>query len=831
MESYAYNVSFAHNARETGLLVNTLINQYPQNKYEEYSLQHFDLYESCMDEGFLNIEKVKAKQLELLNDDTFPTFRYHCLCLQGPAGTGKSSFVKELVPFLGHAVYTCFTNVGTNNLNSKIKTEHGCNFGTLAKNMRLRNPQPTIEIEYDSPAKSFKEAQLRSLAADYYNLRSVRENIKKALPKFTKLNVQSNNNVAAWMLSGVMKNIYRDESSIPQIAFADAIVLDEAGQTCGYSLCSLAFCVWLIRTYMQINLDKTPVMILVGSMSQSQATKKIEDSSGTHKTVAAESMLDYIFKYKVVSDFVGIHEPDRVLIFTQNKRCQLKFLLPILKGLDLGKNVRSYAHLLDSIIVPHDVIANPGCEKKDKRAIEGPMVTEDNTINVDLSAHIRIALSHRECAEYIAACMKELPCIDVPVYVVVLINEIRHMSDSADLDEYIHKWLNDQHNDIGCYSQFKDYLYLPFKKVGTYTYLPDSFYPPVAMQNRPNPFLQPLTKEQIDEEQIYPKERIQLGLYRGMTRLLVNKPLVCQKNCYLVVTGFYGPLKRFIDIINNEGKIYSSIQFLLHLLKHALLYLECNMRFEKPIISDFEDQDLMKFCEVQEEHSYIAFLDIKNASWSQLIQARTKGISAVTKLYSMVLKTKPYLADEVVGFHVTDVLNGQQKFVLNNECVMNLRLNIGDHLQLLSTAEILNVPDNIHNKYYNQHAKIFPQMKNHSLIVKTDSGFVGALFWSESLCTVRNSVRKCQYKPLVSYINPVINELAMTIAKSQGLTLQKVAGIINNFSSIKSIYVLLSRASHDIVLNQNFLLNKNLSFVPNTVLYQLLASVKTRLVF
>lgn len=841
-ESYCYDISYCSNLRQLGKLVNHLKHRRPKNSINrKFTMFDFDLYDSCLNEdGFLDAKLVLKKQQELMEDDKFPEFPFHTVALMGPAGSGKSTSMEFLNTYLSHAVYCAFTNVGTDNVNSKLLYEQSAPFGTLLANMRMSKPFPTFETQdcIREPI-NFKHAQLMSLAYDWYNISSMMKNIKKDLPVFFPFDGTSEEeDDYIWMLSSLFRQRHR--STIPQIAIADFIVIDESGLAPFQHLSTLAFLISMIRCYFQVKLDKTPVFILVGSVSQTYATKSSPDpnNTGLSKIVKTQSMLHYVFGVKAVADYTEMTAKDRTVIFLKNKRCTMEFLKPILAGLDIGKNMKSHSHILDALVVPRDVLTKPILEKRYVGAYKSGILTtseRQNTSEIDLSGYVRIAVGHNVLTEYRSACYKHLTGIEYPVYVVVLLNEIRCMI-KGDVYSFLDDWLNNPTNNLGNHSQFKETLAEKFQRVSGVIQINEALWPPIDMKPpRPCPFGDSVTESDFQSRKCQTtQEKIQLVLYRSHVSLLTGKPMACRIRSPFLVTGFRGPFKKFIHNVYNNPVLFTSPVFCLMLIKSAILCLEnarkpCDDAME--VDDAFSDDELLAVTELQDSYSFIMYLDPSIASSEQIASALSQALNVLSLLYEEVKNTQPSIQEEIVYLYTRDIwrLGDTAVQSLRSSEVLNMSMNIGSNVSFIDTRIC---PDHLYsnNNFYGKHKQLFPQLIRRSIMVTNDSGFLGLITPPENMFEIFDTEKRCTFKPLISYPSPVLDELAMTVTRSQGLTIPKVAGIVDGNINMESFYVMISRAQQDLVLSQNPLINNRFRYKPNKIMYDLLHSSKTRLI-
>ena len=197
----------------------------------------------------------------------------------------------------------------------------------------------------------------------------------------------------------------------------------------------------------------------------------------------------------------------------------MEYLKPILAGLDLGKNVKCHAHILDSIVVPRDFLTKPILEQKctdlSNTSLKAPMAERSNTSDIDLSGFVRIAMGHDVLTEYRRSCYKHLTGVKFPVYTVVLLNEMKQMCKGRCVLTFIDEWLNNPTNNLGNGSQFKETLGCKFEKVSDIVNVKDCLYPPVTLKPpRPCPFNTTVTEEDLVLKKCFlQRENIQLILY------------------------------------------------------------------------------------------------------------------------------------------------------------------------------------------------------------------------------------------------------------------------------------------------------------------------------
>nr|UWM40803.1 primase [Human alphaherpesvirus 3] len=150
--------------------------------------------------------------------------------------------------------------------------------------------------------------------------------------------------------------------SLPAFTRSNVIVIDEAGLLGRHILTAVVYCWWLLNAIYQspqyIN-GRKPVIVCVGSPTQTDSLESHfqHDMQRSHVT-PSENILTYIICNQTLRQYTNISH--NWAIFINNKRCQEDDFGNLLKTLEYGLPItEAHARLVDTFVVPASYINNP----------------------------------------------------------------------------------------------------------------------------------------------------------------------------------------------------------------------------------------------------------------------------------------------------------------------------------------------------------------------------------------------------------------------------------------------------------------------------------------
>ncbi|AAC58090.1 helicase [Alcelaphine gammaherpesvirus 1] len=282
-------------------------------------------------------------------DDLGPRLPFSTYCITGTAGAGKSTSIAALHQNL-NCLITGATVVAAQNLS---KTLHSfcptiyTAFGFKSRHINLLNRKPQIKLCGDSDIT----------AVQYYELSKYWPVIKDIIGEFCKkkkFGLYASMSEEAYRVFGCLGS--------PQLWTTNIIIIDEAGTLSSHVLMAVVFLWWFfngwLNTRQYLN-GKIPCIVCVGSPTQTDAYHSQFDHSKQQQHVReCDNVLSLIIGNKTVSDYVKISE--NWALFINNKRCtdpEFGHMLKVLEyGLEISDDVMEY---INRLVVPRSKIMDP----------------------------------------------------------------------------------------------------------------------------------------------------------------------------------------------------------------------------------------------------------------------------------------------------------------------------------------------------------------------------------------------------------------------------------------------------------------------------------------
>ncbi|SCO83600.1 helicase-primase helicase subunit [Spheniscid alphaherpesvirus 1] len=235
--------------------------------------------------------------------------------------------------------------------------------------------------------------------------------------------------------------------SLPSFARTNVIVIDEAGLLGRHMLTAVVYCWWMInamyRTTQYANGSK-PVIVCVGSPTQTDSLEsKFEHNSLRCHVKSSENVLTYLICNRSLRNYVSLS--DNWAIFINNKRCLEPEFGDLMKILEYGLPItEEHERLVDKFVVPDAYINNPS----------------------NLPGWTRLYSSHREVSAYMARLHahlkvsgdKQFVVFTLPSHVFVRLKafeDYRNVTCQNSLS--LEKWLMANSSRINNYSQSQDH--------------------------------------------------------------------------------------------------------------------------------------------------------------------------------------------------------------------------------------------------------------------------------------------------------------------------------------------------------------------------------------
>ncbi|AMB17003.1 helicase-primase helicase subunit [Macropodid alphaherpesvirus 1] len=235
-------------------------------------------------------------------------------------------------------------------------------------------------------------------------------------------------------------------ASLPSFAGSNIIIIDEAGLLGRHILTVVVYCWWMVNALYNTPLYTArlrPVIVCVGSPTQTESL----ESTFEHQTLRcsirqSENVLTYLICNRTLRDYVNL--PQNWAIFINNKRCVEHEFGNLMKVLEYGLPItEEHMQFVDRFIVPETYITNPA----------------------NLPGWTRLFSSHKEVSSYMARLHAHLKVTQEAQFVVFTLPSLTFVS-MQEFEKYkqltyqpnlsIEKWITANASRITNYSQSQD---------------------------------------------------------------------------------------------------------------------------------------------------------------------------------------------------------------------------------------------------------------------------------------------------------------------------------------------------------------------------------------
>ena len=492
-------------------------------------------------------------------------FPYRVLVATGPAGSGKThSFVTNVIPTLGDVLVTASTNAAAGIICSKLK-EHDVpqsqSGHTIHRTVANGKVFPQTDVHFPKEfAADFRCDQWRKLAMDQQALEDSLTNLETMITAVNdkKINKISGNETVA--------RDYADmyPARLPRLTTAKYIVIDESSMVPAPLANRLVVAWYFIRCLLGLDITKPPVLILIGSPTQTAAHADVIERRGgprgdyVKRTKVVPSVIDDVFCNPVVADFMQIQKFS--VRFVNIKRCGDPTYNDYMYRMEHGQSLRRFSSYFDRFVVPEVHITDPSLK-----------------FNAD---YTRIFLSHAAVADYTRNYFSKDPesRIRIPIYCVVSKNDaercLGHHAQPT-LTAGCGDYLKREAKNLSNFSQFADTLDTTDWDLKDNRRLcgdDDDAYRPVGDRNQcffdssltyDRPSDLPVLKDTIvpatgfDDETTTTTEndnnpgdeKKQVFLYENTTSVTVGSKVVVRKRLDAFIVGFDGTFETMVDLL------------------------------------------------------------------------------------------------------------------------------------------------------------------------------------------------------------------------------------------------------------------------------------------
>ena len=707
--------------------------------------EDFSLFEEIDDNSF------KVKTLGLV-------FPYRVVVVTGPAGSGKTfSTVNYIVNLLDDVIVTGTTNTSVTVMNNA--TSFSKYYGTIYKLIRFKKPLKNLDLGVVDQASNFSQVQFRNLATYWPTLASIVRDIEDF--REIKMIIRGSEERAK-----LLKQLHPNR--IPDLALGKYIFIDECGQAPHYMLDAIAFIRSRMRFSLGLSTNDTPVFILIGSPTQTQAFEL--DKNG--KTSPCDSIIDGVFHSTVVRETLEVI--NNSVRFIKIKRCEDDKYNECMYKLEHGISLWSERFYFDRFVTENESLITDPREK----------------FHPEL---VRLFLRHEEVRKYLQN-HSESDYKEENIYCVVSVNDSRifFSSKGPQLQHKIQSFIS--RNNIGSHSQFTDSLYqdqwefvrsapLLTKEGNEQEYQTPGF-------ERKSNFFEPCVKYNVEFGFSDPPnkrmkiENKEVMLFRNTIRIKpYSRVVLCRKSSAMII-GFEGSFQSLLNTVQNTRELFVTFlfqlahQYQIHSNEGCLLCRDQSI-WEKmsPFMNAFQMDSRLTDKFIIDESTLVK-QKLKNAA-ENCSHLRKNHISLCLLESSFIYR------------------------------LPKINLSGGTICQFIDFVSYKVKEE----RPYSQCEFTFPEIKIRSSLVKRND-LLFLLIPRPTFKHIEDDSKKI-YDFCILYDIPIQNCLSMTTAKSTGISLEGACCVFPRKITpdlMRTVYVMMSRVknSEAIYINYNIFKNKKL---------------------
>lgn len=368
-----------------------------------------------------------------LTDRDLPVLPFSVFLITGTAGAGKSTCISALYQNL-NCLITGATTVAAQNL-SKLTKSH-CT--TIFHAFRFKSRHVGVPLNYNSISTptSIGEIQKAHLMKYWPVIRDITEEFMRTKPagKFATL-------------KGTASDLFL-RMGPANLWTSNVIVIDEAGTLSAYILTAVVYFYWFFNSWLQSPLfreGRIPCVVCVGSPTQTSAFESAFNHSLQRYIISRScDILTFLIASPVLDEALRVSQ--NWALFINNKRCLDPTFSHMLKtleyNLEITDDVMAY---LDRFVVHSSRIMNP----------------------LEFVGWTRLFMSHHEVKSYISLLHSTLEISqqgeDAILFTCPIICEI-HCREFEDYKRFVNlgnnvsalEWLTKNLNRLSNYSQFAD---------------------------------------------------------------------------------------------------------------------------------------------------------------------------------------------------------------------------------------------------------------------------------------------------------------------------------------------------------------------------------------
>ncbi|ARD71326.1 helicase-primase helicase subunit [Columbid alphaherpesvirus 1] len=397
----------------------------------------------------------KAAELECPLDLELLELPFAAYLISGNAGSGKSTCLQTLSEVMD-CVITGTTKVASQNVYCKLSNAYASpHINTIFQEFGFKgnHVQATLgKWQYVCPSNppSIQELQKRDIVYYWEVLYDITRNAVVTSAKgdysekFETIRaVEELLGKPRGYLASAAFCIY---GSLPAFTRSNVIVIDEAGLLGRHLLTAIVYCWWLTNAVYkssQYEQGRVPVIVCVGSPTQTSSLEStFEHSSLKCNVRASENVLTYMICNRALRSYLDL--PRNWAIFINNKRCTEPEFGDLMKALEYGLPItEEHARMADSFVVPEAFINNPANLPGWTRLYSSHK--EVSTYMSRLHAHLKVAGDNR------------FVVFTLPVYTFIRMQEFEQYRQTASQPTLtVEKWMSANAGRLSNWSQSRD---------------------------------------------------------------------------------------------------------------------------------------------------------------------------------------------------------------------------------------------------------------------------------------------------------------------------------------------------------------------------------------
>ncbi|AAK38243.1 ORF35 [callitrichine gammaherpesvirus 3] len=281
--------------------------------------------------------------------DEPPFLPFNAYVITGTAGAGKSTSVTCLYHALDCLV-TGATAVASQNLSQTLRTYCPTVYSAFGFKSRHINMVTRMSI-HGCDAKAGIEALQRRDLSRYWPV------LMDIMAEFMHTKRHGMYTGLSYKGYEMLRNIH-----LGQLWTTNIIVVDEAGTLSTHVLTAVVFCYWFFNAWLGTPLFRrglVPCVVCVGSPTQTDAFQScFSHVTQVNRIRECDNILTFLIADPRAASYVNVWK--NWALFINNKRCvdmEFGHLLKILEyGLELSEDILSY---LDRFVVPHVAVVDP----------------------------------------------------------------------------------------------------------------------------------------------------------------------------------------------------------------------------------------------------------------------------------------------------------------------------------------------------------------------------------------------------------------------------------------------------------------------------------------